>query len=543
MHRRGYTDPRYGRRRGGPGRLVGGLTVALMLCLPAARAHALTNEALMDTLQVTAFRYFWEQANPNNGLIRDRSATGSPASIAAVGFGLSAICTGIDHGWVTRETGRARVRTTLNTFWTGPQGTGQTGYIGYKGLFYHFLDMATAKRTWSCEVSTIDTALLMAGILDCREYFSTADTADVAVRALADSIYYRADWDFFRNSNPGILMGWKPGTGFTGFGQWIGYNEAMILYILALGSPTHPVPVTAWNVWTSNYRWQTHYSYTYVNFPPLFGHQYSHCWIDFRSIQDSYMRSQGITYFENSRRATMAQRAYCTANPGGFVGYGPDLWGLTASDGPEGYNARGAPPAQNDNGTITPTAAGGSVAFAPEEALACLQTMWNNHRTQLWGSYGFKDAFNLTANWWGTDYIGIDEGPIILMIENHQTGALWNRFMQNVNVQLGLERAGFLVDSAGVDEPAANAPPALWTASPNPFRTSTVIRFRVPSPGPVRLLLHDVTGRQVAQLADGTKPAGEYSVTLEGADLASGVYYYTLILRDRSIRKQCVLIR
>jgi hypothetical protein len=522
---------------------VGGLALALMLCLPAIRAQAIGNEALMDTLQVTAFRFFWEQANPANGLIKDRSTSGSPASIAAVGFGLSAICTGIDHGWVSREAGRARVRTTLNTFWTGPQGTGATGFIGYQGLFYHFLDMTTARRTWNCEVSTIDTALLMAGILDCRQYFSTADTADVAVRALADSIYHRADWNFFRNLNPGILMGWKPGTGFSGFGQWIGYNEAMILYILALGSPTHPVPVTAWNVWTSGYHWQTHYGYTYVNFPPLFGHHYSHCWIDFRFIKDAYGRTQGITYFQNSQRATLAQRAYCTANPGGFVGYGADLWGLTASDGPEGYNARGAPPAQNDNGTITPTAPGGSVPFVPVEALACLQTMWNNHRTQLWGPYGFKDAFNLTQNWWGTDYLGIDEGPIILGIENHRTGALWSRFMQSADIQLGLERAGFLVDPAGVGEPGASEFPALLTASPNPFRGSTMVRFRVPVAGPVRLLVHDVTGRQVARLSNGTLPAGEHFVTLDGAGLASGVYYYTLILRNQTIRKQCVLIR
>ncbi len=534
---------RSGWRSGGPGEYAGGLVLALLLCLPATRADALSNEALMDTLQVTSFRYFWEQTNPANGLTRDRSAVGSPASIAAVGFGLSAICTGIDRGWVSRETGRARVRTTLNTFWTGPQGTGATGYIGYQGLFYHFLDMSTAKRTWDCEVSTIDTALLMAGILDCRQYFNTVDTLDVAVRALADSIYRRADWNFFRNSNPGILMGWKPGTGFSGFGQWIGYNEAMILYILALGSPTHPVPTTAWNTWTSGYRWQTYYGYTYVNFPPLFGHHYSHCWIDFRSIKDAYMRTQGITYFENSRRATLAQRAYCTANPGGFVGYGADLWGLTASDGPEGYNARGAPPAQNDNGTITPTAPGGSVPFAPTEALACLQTMWENHRAQLWGIYGFKDAFNLTQNWWGTDYLGIDEGPIILGIENYRTGAPWSRFMQDADVQVGLGRAGFLLDTVGIEGPGVSNASALLTASPNPFRESMEIRFRVPSPGVVRLLLHDVTGRQVARLADGTRPAGEYSVTLEGAGLASGVYYYTLTLRDRTIRKQCVLIR
>lgn len=541
MHRKGNTEMKYRWRRGSPPGILGGLALTLMLCFPMSRAFAIDNGALMDTLQVTAFRYFWEQANPANGLIKDRSTSGSPASIAAVGFGLSAICTGIDHGWVSREAGRTRVRTTLNTFWTGPQGTGTTGFIGYKGLFYHFLGMATAKRTWDCEVSTIDTALLMAGILDCRQYFDGADTADVAIRALADSIYYRADWNFFRNGNPGILMGWKPGTGFSGFGQWIGYNEAMILYILALGSPTHPVPTTGWNVWTSGYDWQTWYGYTYVSFPPLFGHHYSHCWIDFRTIKDAYGRAQNITYFENSRRATLAQRAYCTANPGGFVGYGADLWGLTASDGPEGYNARGAPPAQNDNGTITPTAPGGSIPFAPTEALACLQTMWNNHRTQLWGTYGFKDAFNLTQNWWGTDYLGIDEGPIILGIENHRTGAPWSRFMQNADIQLGLQRAGFLVDTADVEGPGAAT--MLLSASPNPFRESMTISFRLSAPGVVRLLLHDVTGRQVARLADGIRPAGEYSVKLDGAGLASGVYYYTLILGNQMIRRQCVLIR
>ncbi len=531
------------RSSGFPRRLIGGLVLALLLSLPATRAGAIGNEALMDTLQVTAFRYFWEQANPANGLIKDRSTAGSPASIAAVGFGLSAICTGIDHGWVSREDGRARVLTTLNTFWNGPQGTGAAGYIGYQGLFYHFLNMTTAVRTWDCEVSTIDTALLMAGILDCRQYFDTDDPLDVNVRALADSIYYRANWDFFRNSGPGILMGWKPVTGFTGFVQWIGYNEAMILYILALGSPTHPVPATAWNVWTSGYHWQTHYGYTYVAFPPLFGHHYSHCWIDFRLIKDAYGRTQGITYFENSRRATLAQRAYCTANPGGFVGYGPDLWGLTASDGPEGYNARGAPPPQNDNGTITPTAPGGSIPFAPTEALACLQTMWNNHRTQLWGTYGFKDAFNLTQNWWGPDYLGIDEGPIILMIENHRTSAPWSRFMQNADVQVGLERAGFLVDPADTSEPNLGDVPVLLAASPNPFQEATTIGFRMPAPGPARLLLHDVTGRQVARLSEGLLPAGEHSVTLDGEHLASGVYYYTLHLGNQTIRKQCVRIR
>jgi hypothetical protein len=532
---------------------MGGVTRVAVICLLAAIAGglaasqvaaSLSHEALMDSLQHKAFRFFWEQANPANGLIKDRSTATSPASIASVGFGLSAICIGVDHGWITRAEGRDRVRTTLQTFWNGPQGSGASGFIGYKGLFYHFLDMTTATRTWSCEVSTIDSALLMGGILDAKQYFDSADPLEVDLRALADSIYQRADWNFFRNLNPGILMGWKPGTGFAGFGQWIGYNEAMILYFLALGSPTHPVPTTAWSAWTSGYDWMTYYGYSYVNFPPLFGHQYSHCWVDFRFIKDSYMTSQGITYFENSRRATLAQREYCIANPAGWVGYGPSLWGITASDDPYGYSARGAPPAQNDNGTLVPTAPASSIPFAPAECLAVLHNLYDNYHAQLWGPYGFRDAFNLTVNWWDTDYIGIDQGPIAIMIENYRTGATWSRISQNADIQLGLSRAGFVFDPSGVGPSATAAYPiVLAPAAPNPFREATTLRFRLPGEGTTRLFLSDVAGRELLRLVDGALPAGEHIVTLSGEKLASGVYYYTLVHGDRVVRQPCVLIR
>ncbi len=523
------------------------LVVGLLGAAGSARADVLTTEALLDTLQHTAFDYFWNEANPANGLIKDRSTSGSPCSIAAVGFGLSAICTGIDHGWVSREAGRARILTTLNTFWTGPQGNATSGVIGYKGFFYHFLDMNTARRTWDCELSSIDTALLLAGILDAREYFTTPDPLDEQVRALADSIYYRADWEWFRNSGPGIRMGWlpEPGVGFIPFGTWTGYNEAMILYILALGSPTHPpIYQGIWYTWTSTYSWQTWYGYSYINFPPLFGHQYSHCWIDFRNIQDAYMRYRQSTYFENSRRATLAQRAYCTANPGGFVGYGPDVWGITACDGPNGYRARGAPPAQNDDGTIAPTAAGGSVPFAPEVAIPTLQHFFDTYNAQLWSVYGFKDAFNLTQNWWATDYLGIDEGPIILMIENYRTQAIWNRFMQNPYVQLGLERAEFTPVVGIAESPVAPAGgPVLLQSAPNPFRQSAVVPYRLAAPGPVSLILYDALGRTVRTLVAGIQAAGDHEAVIDGAGLPSGVYYYELDASGRRAGRRCVLIR
>ncbi len=513
--------------------------------LTPSSATAQTTEELLEDIQHKAFLYFWNEANPTNGLIRDRSQPGSPASIAAVGFGLSAICIAIDHGWVSRVDGRARVLTTLNTFWTKPQGTAIGGIIGYKGLFYHFLDMNTGFRTWDSELSTIDTALLMAGMLDARQYFSTNDPLDLQVRDLADDLYERVDWEFMRNGQTRIMMGWKPNTGFGGFGVWQGYNEAMILYLLALGSPTFPVPASTWTAWCNTYSWQTHYGYTYVNFPPLFGHQYSHCWVDFRYHRDPYMQSKGITYFENSRRATLAQREYCIDNPFNRIGYGEDLWGLTASDDPFGYSAHGAPPPQNDNGTITPTAAVSSIPFTPTESIECMENMYFTYGGQLWGTYGFKDAFNLNNGWFATDFLGIDQGPIIMMIENHLNGSIWNRFMDNPAVQLGLQRAGFIVaaDTSGDGPTLVWGDSRLLPNSPNPFRNESTISYRLPEAGPVRLILEDVTGRQVRQLFDGRVDAGVHALDITADGLASGVYYYRLQQPGRTERRACVVIR
>jgi len=296
------------------------ILLALLACASPARAQ--NTAALLDSIQYSAFRLFWYEANPSNGLIKDRNTPGSPCSIASLGFGLSAICIGIDHGWVSRDDGKARVLTALQTFWNGPQGSGASGFIGYQGLYYHFLDMSTGLRTWTSELSTIDTALLFAGIIDCKQYFTGGDATETQIRTLADQIYGRADWAFMQNGNPGIMMGWNPENGFNNFGQWIGYNEAMILYLLAIGSPTHPVLGSSWNTWTSGYVWRTGlYGQDYLIFPPLFGHQYSHCWVDFKVVNDAYMTGKGITYFENSRRATYAQRAYCIANPLHWTGY------------------------------------------------------------------------------------------------------------------------------------------------------------------------------------------------------------------------------
>ena len=511
------------------------------LATAARDARAITDAALLDSLQASGFRYFWYQANPANGLIRDRSTSGSACSIAAVGFGLSAICVGVDHGWITRAQGRDRVLTTLQTFWTGPQGTAATGTIGYKGFFYHFLDMNTATRSASdVELSTIDTALLFAGILDAQQYFGAADSSETQIRALADSITWRADWNFMRNFNPGVLMGWKPGTQFGGFGQWIGYDEAMILYLLALGSPTHGVPTSAWGQWTSGYVVQDLYGQTFITCPPLFTHQYSHCWVDFRRIMDAKTLGYGWTYFQNSQYATLAQRAYCIANPGAFPGYSDQLWGLTASDDPYvGYTAHGAPPAQNDNGTITPTAAISSIPFEPETCLVVARTLWNTYKAQLWGPYGFRDAFNLRPPaWYDTDVLGIDQGPIVLMIENYLNGRVWSRIQQSAQLQTGLARAGF-GNALAVPPPARGARVAL-SAAPAPAHATVTLRWSLARPAYVSVALLDVQGRLVRTLSEGPQTAGAHTLEAPLTSVRPGVYLVRLTLPGATTTRRIV---
>jgi hypothetical protein len=429
--------------------------------------------AFLDTVQRRTFDWFWDTTNPRNGLVPDRWPTKSFSSVAAVGFGLTGYVIGVEHGWVTREQARDRVLATLRFFWSAPQGSEPTDVTGNHGFFYHFLDMDTGLRFQRVELSTIDSGLLLMGVLACRQYFDRADAGDSTVRALADSIYFRTDWAWARNGAASLSMGWHPETGFIA-SRWVGYDEAMLLYALALGSPTHPIDANAWPAWTATYRWDRFQGQEYVMFAPLFGHQYSHAWIDFRGIRDAYMRARGIDYFENSRRATLAHRAYAVANPGGWRAYSDTVWGLTASDGPldsafvaagrprqfHTYWARGAGTDElNDDGTIAPTAAGGSVPFAPESAIHALHAMRRQYGDPLFTRYGFVDAFNPTltdasirvsqgrvvpgVGWFDTDLLGIDQGPILIMIENYRTDLVWRLLRSNPNVTRGLCRAGF----------------------------------------------------------------------------------------------------
>ena len=438
---------------------------------PAAGTNAAA-EAFLDDLERRTFQWFWDTTNPSNGLVPDRWPDINFSSIAAIGFGLTAYGVGAERGYVTRAQARDRTLATLRFLWNAPQSDAPRDVTGYRGFFYHFLDMEAGRRHQTTELSAMDTALLMAGVLFAQSYFDREDAAEREVQDLAGRLYRRVEWNWMQPRPPLIAMAWRPEAGMTPH-DYRSYEEAMILYVLALASPGHAISPEAWSARTANYKWDRFYGYEFINYAPLFIHQYSHIWIDFRGIQDAYTREKGIDYFENSRRATYAQRAYAADNPGRFRGYGGHLWGLTACIGPADasaavdgrevrfhtYWARGASAGDiRDDGTIAPTAAGGSLPFAPEIAIPALQEMQKRYGERAYRKYGFIDAFNPTFaasglkpqsgtvhpdGWFTDDYLGIDQGPIVLMAANLRGELVWRVMKRNPHIVGGLCRAGF----------------------------------------------------------------------------------------------------
>ena len=414
---------------------------------------------LLDHLQHAAFSYFLKTFNPANGLIADTSRENAPCSIAVVGFALSVYPIAVERGWMARADAVERSLAALRFFRHSDQ-SGEPRASGYKGFYFHFLDMHSGVRVWNSELSMIDTALLLAGALTSGSYFAANTNEEIELRELVDVLYRRVEWCWAQAGKSTLRQGWKPECGFLNYG-WDGYNEGIVLYLLALASPTHPIGSGQYEAWTATYQWENLYDIDFLYAGPLFVHQFSHAWVDFRGIRDRFMREKRSDYFENSRRATEVQREYARRNPHGLRGYDEDCWGLTACDGPSqllpegagerrdlsGYAARGVPYGPDD-GTLSGWAAVASLPFAPEIALRAVRSMRERYPEMLTSDQyasGFNPSMGATdrAAWVSEGHFGLDQGIVVMMIENHRSGMIWRLLREAPVLRRGLRRAGF----------------------------------------------------------------------------------------------------
>jgi hypothetical protein len=396
--------------------------------LPAPSSLSPQDEEFLNGLEHACFLFFWEQGNPKTGLVRDRcnvriNDSNTVASIASSGFGLTALCIGVERGFIPRNEARQRIIASLSFLWHK--------LPTHRGFFFHFANINTGERIWDSEVSSVDTAILLCGVLTCRQYFQDKD-----IDQLAQAIFDRVDWTWIAEDTSLLAMGWTPELGFIP-SRWDYYSELMMLYLLGMGSSSHPLDSGAWFAWN-----RTTFEYDglrYIGaFAPLFVHQYSQAWFDFRNKRDRY-----ADYFQNSVIATDAHRIFCLGLNSQYSDYSNALWGITASDSEKGYVIWGGPPAMGPiDGTIVPAATGGSLPFLPAETMRVLRTI-HDHYPKAWCRYGFVDAFNPMTGWYDTDVIGIDTGITMIMAENARTGFVWDTFMKNPEAQRGMKIAGF----------------------------------------------------------------------------------------------------
>ena len=388
------------------------------------------HEAFLEKVEERAFRFFEKEVNPYNGLVRDSApnregtAGNAPASIGAVGFALTVYPVAVERGWMSRAKAQALTVRTLEFFLNqAPQ---------HNGFFYHFLNFESGERANQSELSPIDTALFLSGVLFAAEYFD-----DTKIRDLARALYERVDFPWMLNRGKTFAMAWTPESGFLR-NRWDVLSEGLLLYVLAIGSPTNPVSEETWREIlrpAGSYR-----DFRLIQMPPLFTHQFPHIWLDLRDKNDGL-----ADYFQNSVNATRANRAFCMDRASKFAGYGTDLWGLSASDGPSGYRAYGAPSGWSvlDDGTVSPAACGSSIVFTPEESVACMEHIYETYESKMWGRYGFSDAMNIGKNWFSPLVLAIDQGALLLMIENYRTGLIWKILGRSEPIQKALKKIGF----------------------------------------------------------------------------------------------------
>lgn len=400
----------------------------------SSRNFSPQDEAFLEELEAASFRLLWENAHPQTGQVVDRVRPGgnevnSVSSIAATGFGLSALCLADRRQWLKPGEAKERVRVTLRFL------AKQMPHA--RGFYYHFVDWGTGLREWRCEVSSIDTAILLCGVLTCRQHF-----ADAEIQELAGQLYDRVDWQWLYRGGPYLSHGWTPERRFLA-SRWDTYSEHMMLYLLAIGANQNVIPAEAWNAWKrprSNYK-----GLNYIETEaPLFIHQYAHAWVDFRNRRDEH-----ADYFENSTLATQAHRQFCAELRNEFPHYSQELWGITASESPKGYVVWGGPPRLGPiDGSVVPCAAGGSLPFLPKESLQVLRVARERFGKRVWGRYGFADAFNPATGWVARDHVAINTGITLMMAENARTGFFWETFMKNAEIATAMQRVGFRTPAA-----------------------------------------------------------------------------------------------
>jgi hypothetical protein len=504
----------------------------------SAGLKSMTDDEFLTMVQRSAFRYFYDYAHPVSGLARDRTGSGNTVTIGGSGFGISALLVGIERGFITREQGVDRMLKILN-FLTSKADK-------FHGAFPHFLNGETGQvipfSQYDDGGDLVETAFLIQGLLTARQYFNLLDSNEVSIRNLITSIWEGVDWLWYKQvsfSNY-LYWHWSPDYGWHINMQLKGWNETMICYLLGIASPTHKLPASMYyNGWASSSDYtngNTYYGYKLWVGPiyggPLFFAHYSFLGFDPRFKKDSF-----ANYFNNNRNHTLINRAYCIANPKGFAAYGENVWGLTASDDPFGYAAH--EPYTVDNGTITPTAALSSMPYTSQESIAMLKYIYRNYTSNLWGDYGFRDAFNPQQNWFASSNLAIDQGPIITMIENYRTQLLWNNFMANPEIKSMVDSI-FVPDTLTSVNEKVTSPGSFYLHGnyPNPFNPSTTISFFIPVNDNVRINIYDPLGRKVISLLNDFLNYGEHNITWNGknetgTELTSGIYLYTVIFGNK----------
>ena len=510
-----------------------------------ATTHIMTDEEFLDMTQRATFRYFWDYAHPVSGLARERLGSGETVTTGGSGFGIMALLVGVERGFTSRELAKKRMLKILNFLTNKAQ--------RFRGAFPHWLNGTTGQvipfSQYDDGGDLVETSFLIQGLLAARQYFNGTDSMEIQIRNLITNIWETVEWNWYRRSpySNYLYWHWSPNYGWQMNFKLIGYNETMITYLLAIASPTHSVPANLYyNGWASSSGYfinQTYYGYKlWVGEPyggPLFFAHYSFLGFDPRNKRDNY-----CNYFINNRHHTLINRAYCIANPLNHFGYNENTWGITASDSPWGYLAH--QPFIHDNGTIAPTAAISSMPYTPQESISALKNFYRSYYVGLWGEYGFKDAFNIGANWFANSYLAIDQGPIIVMIENYRSQLLWNKFMANPEIQPMLDAIGFIPDTTTTVEDINYSPDGfqLYQNYPNPFNPGTTISWQSPVGSRQIIKLYNSLGEEIDTIVDGYFEAGKHSTLyIINSSLPSGVYFYQLKSGDFIQNRKMILMK